>query len=136
MGWRRKVKGIETMAAVIVAVVVALLGIALAYAFYMRASGSISGMGTAAVSAQQLADGSVLISVTASGGQVTVNQIAVYGYSGGASAAKLSCSISPNPPQNIPTGQTLTFTASNCGGSPIQVVVYYNGGKAAVASIG
>jgi hypothetical protein len=144
--------GLENITGVIIAVIVMVLVIGLAVYFFLFASKTAGAMGTLTPSGAVLnPDGSITITVTAAGGDVNLQGLAVYAPSGVIATAGTTpvsggtaCSLQAiyingqsytNFPVTIPTGQSATIILSPGCQSGTSVTLYYNNGKAVSTAI-
>jgi len=146
---RRARRGISN---VVITVVLVVLGVAIGLALYFLSTGMLRTLGNAAGSATIASDGSVVLTVSAMGGQVTINGIVLDspsgviatvgttpGYSGGSGTCTLSgvyiagAQGSATPPWVLYNGKSasFTFTPSATGGcnGVTSIIVFYNSGK-------
>jgi len=144
---------------VVITVILIVLGVALGLALYFLATGMLRTLGNAAGSATIASDGSVVLTVSAMGGKVTVEGIvldsptgvvATVGTTPGYKASSSTCTLSgvyiagtsgsTTPPWVLQNGQSasFTFTPSTTGGcnSVTSIVVFYNSGKTLQISVG
>jgi hypothetical protein len=154
-GLRRSRAGLENITGVIIAVIGMVLVIGLIVYFFLFASKTAGAMGTLTPSGAVLnPDNSITITVTAAGGDVNLQGIAVYAPSGviatvgttpvspsgGASACNLQAIFingqkSTSLPVTIPTGQSATIVLSPGCQSGTSVTLYYNNGKSISTAI-
>jgi type 1 fimbria pilin len=152
-GLRRSRAGLENITGVIIAVIVMVLVIGLAVYFFLFASKTAGAMGTLTPSGAVLnPDNSITITVTAAGGDVNLQGIAVYSPSGviatagttPVSASTSACSLEAiytggqtysSLPVTIPTGQSATIVLSPGCQSGTSVTLYYNNGKSVSTAI-
>ena len=154
---RRVRRGISN---VVITVILIVLGVALGLALYFLSTGMLRTLGNAAGSATLSSDGSVVLTVNAMGGKVTVEGIvldsptgvvATVGTTPGYKAPQTStCTLSgvyiagasgsTTPPWVLQNGQSasFTFTPSSTGGcsSVTSIVIFYNSGKTLQISVG
>ena len=154
-GLRRSRAGLENITGVIIAVIVMVLVVGLVVYFFLFASKTAGALGTLTPSGAVLnPDGSLTITVTAAGGDVNLQGIAVYSPSGviatvgttpvSPSGSSSACSLqaifingqkSTSLPVTIPTGQSATIIlTSGCQGGT-SVTLYYNNGKSVSTAI-
>jgi hypothetical protein len=156
---RRVRRGISN---VVITVILIVLGVALGLALYFLSTGMLRTLGNAAGSATLSSDGSVVLTVNAMGGKVTVEGIVLDsptgvvatvgttpGYSLGQGATP-TCSLagvyiasaqgSNTPPWVLQNGQSASFVfkPSSTGGcnSVTSIVIFYNSGKTLQISVG
>jgi len=148
------------MSEMIIAIIVVVLVAVIAVMLYLRSTGAMSSIGTATGSATLASDGSLLLTVSAEGGKVTIAGIVLDsptgvvatvgttpGYSGGSSS---TCGLSAvyiagssgstTPPWIVQNGKAASFTfkPTSTGGcsSVTTVIVFYNSGKTLQISVG
>lgn len=152
-GLRLSRAGLENITGVIIAVIVMVLVVGLAVYFFLFASKTAGAMGTLTPSGAVLnPDGSITITVTAAGGDVNLQGIAVYAPSGviatagttPVSASSSACKLesiytngqtTTSLPVTIPTGQSATIVLSPGCQNGTSVTLYYNNGKAVSTAI-
>jgi len=155
---RRVRRGISN---VVITVILIVLGVALGLALYFLSTGMLRTLGNAAGSATLSSDGSVVLTVSAMGGKVTVEGIVLDsptgvvatvgttpGYSAGSSSSTCSlsgvyvasASGSTTGPWVLQNGQSASFVfkPSSAGGcnSVTSIVIFYNSGKTLQISVG
>ena len=147
---RRVRRGISN---VVITVILIVLGVALGLALYFLSTGMLRTLGNAAGSATIASDGSVVLTVSAMGGQVTINGIVLDSPSGVVAAVGTTpgytaptsptCTLSgvyiggaqgsTSPPWVLYNGKSasFTFTPSTTGGcnGVTSIIVFYNSGK-------
>jgi hypothetical protein len=147
---RRVRRGISN---VVLTVILIVLGVAIGLAIYFLSTGMLRTLGNAAGSATIASDGSVVLTVSAMGGQVTINGIVLDSPSGViatvgttpgyAPPSSPTCSLSgvyiagtqgsTTPPWVLYNGKSasFTFTPSTTGGcnGVTSIIVFYNSGK-------
>jgi hypothetical protein len=150
----------QTMSEMIIAIIVIVLVVVIAVMLYLRSSSAMSSIGTATGSASLASDGSLLLSVDAQGGMITIQGIVLDSPTGvvdavgttpgykaptsptcGLSATYIGgASGSTTGPWTVQNGQSasFTFTPSSGGGcsSVTTVLVFYNNGKVLQISVG
>jgi hypothetical protein len=152
-GLKRSRAGLENITGVIIAVIVMVLVVGLAVYFFLFASKTAGAMGTLTPSGAVLnPDNSITITVTAAGGAVVLQGIAVYAPSGviatvgttPVSGSSSACSLqaifingqkSTSLPVTIPTGQSATIILASGCQSGTSITLYYNNGKAVSTAI-
>ena len=149
------------MSEMIIAIIVIVLVVVVAVMIYLRSTSALSAIGTASGSASLASDGSLLLTVSAEGGKITIAGIVldsptgvVYavgttpGYSSGSSSS--SCGLtavyiagssgSTTPPWVVQNGKAASFTfkPSSTGGCSdvTTILVFYNSGKVLQISVG
>jgi len=145
---------------IVITVILIILGVALGLALYFLSSGMLRTLGTATGSATLASDGSIVLTVSAVGGKVTVNGIvldspsgvvyAVGTTPGYTSPQSTACSLagvyiagtqgSNTAPWVLQNGESASFTfkPSTAGGCSqvTSIIVFYNTGKAIQVSVG
>ena len=150
------------MSEMIIAIIVIVLVVVVAVMIYLRSTSALSAIGTASGSASLASDGSLLLTVSAEGGKITIAGIVLDtptgvlytvgttpGYSGGSSSS--SCGLtavyiagaggSATPPWVVQNGKSASFTFKPSSGttgcsSVTTVIVFYNSGKTLQISVG
>ena len=141
----------------IVAAVAIIVALVLVVLVYGRVSGGLNAVGSAQVSAETI-PGGLQVEITAVGGGVTVNGIVILdpsgnvlyaggttpGYSAPSSSVYTFSGLYINGqagtasyPFSMPNGHsaTLIFSGSPTGDTPATVIVFYNHGKTAEATV-
>jgi hypothetical protein len=155
-----KVRKGQTMSEMIIAIIVIVLVVVIAVMLYLRSTSAMSALGTATGSASLASDGSLLLTVSAEGGKITIAGIVLDsptgvvatvgttpGYSGpsspscGLSAVYIAGSSgSTTAPWVVQNGKSASFTfkPSSTGGcsSVTTILVFYNSGKVLQISVG
>jgi len=156
-----KVRKGQTMSEMIIAVIAAVLVAIVIVVFYLRSMGAMGALGTATGSATLASDGSLLLTVSAQGGKITIAGIVLDsptgvvgavgttpGYSAGSSSSSCSLSAvyiagssgSTTPPWVVQNGKSASFTfkPSTTGGCSqvTTVIVFYNSGKTLQIAVG
>ena len=156
----------QTMSDMIIIVIVIVLAVAVIAMLFLRSMSTMNAIGTASGSATLASDGSLLLTVNAQGGKVSVEGIVldspngvVYaigttpGYtatSTSTSTSAGSCTLSAvyiasssgsaTPPWVLQNGQSASFTfkpsTSGACSQVTTVIIFYNGGKTLQVSVG
>jgi hypothetical protein len=150
----------QAMSEMIIAVVIIVLVLVIGVMIYLRSSGALSAIGTATGSASLASDGSLLLTVGAQGGKITIagivldsptGVVATVGTTPGYTApSSPTCSLSAvyiagaagstTPPWVVQNGKAASFTfkPSSTGGcsSVTSIIVFYNSGKVLQISVG
>jgi len=149
----------HTLRVLVIAKIVIVLTVEIAVMIYLRSTGAMSAIGTATGSASLASDGSLLLTVNAQGGMITIQGIvldsptgvvATVGTTPGYSTKSSSCGLSAvyiggasgstTAPWTVQNGQSasFTFTPTSPGGcsSVTTVIVFYNSGKTLQISVG
>ncbi len=155
----------QTMSEMIIVVIVIVLAVAVIAMLFLRSMSTMNAIGTASGSATLASDGSLLLTVSAQGGKVSVEGIVldspngvVYaigttpGYTSTSTSTSTSsptCTLSAvyiastagsaTPPWVLQNGQSASFTfkPGNSGCSQVTtVIIFYNGGKTLQVSVG
>jgi hypothetical protein len=154
----------QTMSEMIIAIIVVVLVAVIAVMFYLRSTSAMGALGTATGSASLASDGSLLLTVNAQGGEITIQGIVLDsptgvvatvgttpGYSSGSSSSSSSsCGLSAvyiggstgstTAPWIVQNGQSASFTFKPSSGgacsSVTTVIVFYNNGKTLQISVG
>jgi hypothetical protein len=150
----------QTMSEMIIAVIAIVLVVVIAVMIYLRSASAMSAIGTATGSASLASDGSLLLTVSAQGGKITIAGIVLDsptgvvdtvgttpGYSApssptcGISAAYIAGAAgSTTGPWVVQNGKSASFvfTPSSTGGCSdvTTIIVFYNSGKVLQVSVG
>jgi len=145
---------------VVITVILVVLGVAIGLALYFLSTGMLRTLGNAAGSATIASDGSVVLTVSAMGGKVTVEGIVLDSPTGVVTAVGTTpgykaptsptCGLSgvyiagasgsTTGPWVLQNGQSasFTFTPSTTGGcnSVTSIIVFYNSGKTLQINVG
>ncbi len=148
------------MSEMIIAIIAVVLVVVVAVVLYLRSMGAMSALGTATGSASLASDGSLLLTVSAQGGMITIKGIVLDSPTGVVDAvgttpgytapSSPTCSLSAvyiggstgstTGPWTVQNGQSASFTfkPSSTGGcsSVTTVIVFYNNGKVLQVSVG
>ncbi len=147
------------MSEMIIAIIVVVLVVVVAVMLYLRTTSALGAIGTATGSASLASDGSLLLTVSAQGGKVTITGIVLdtptgvvgtVGTTPGYTATSTTCSLSAvyiagsagstTPPWIVQNGKSasFTFTPSSTGGcsSVTTVIIFYNSGKVLQVAVG
>jgi hypothetical protein len=150
----------QTMSEMIIAIIAVVLVVVVAVVLYLRSMGAMSALGTATGSASLASDGSLLLTVSAQGGMITIKGIVLDSPTGVVDAvgttpgytapSSPTCSLSAvyiggaagstTGPWVVQNGKSasFTFTPSSTGGCSdvTTVIVFYNSGKTLQVSVG
>ena len=148
------------MSEMIIAIIAVVLVVVVAVVLYLRSMGAMSALGTATGSATLASDGSLLLTVSAEGGKVTIAGIVLDSPTGVVDAVGTTpgytaptsptCTLSAvyiagaagstTGPWVVQNGKSasFTFTPSTNGGcsSVTTVIVFYNSGKTLQIAVG
>jgi len=148
------------MSEMIIAIIAVVLVVVVAVVLYLRSMGAMSALGTATGSATLASDGSLLLTVSAQGGKITIAGIVLDSPTGVVDAVGTTpgykaptsptCSLSAvyiggssgstTGPWVVQNGKSasFTFTPSTTGGcsSVTTVLVFYNSGKVLQIAVG
>ncbi len=147
------------MSDTILIVIAIVLAIAVIAVIFLRSMGAMSAIGTASGSATLASDGSLLLTITAEGGKITIAGIVLdspngpvgsVGTTPGYTASSPTCSLSAvyiagaagstSAPWVLQNGKaaSFTFTPTSTGGCSdvTTVIVFYNSGKVLQISVG
>ena len=149
----------QTMSEMIIAIIAIVLVVVVAVVLYLRSMGAMGSIGTATGSATLASDGSLLLTVSAEGGKITIagivldtpnGPVGAVGTTPGYSVTSPTCSLSAvyiagaagstTGPWVVQNGKSasFTFTPSTTGGCSdvTTVIVFYNSGKVLQISVG
>jgi len=149
------------MSEMIIAVIAIVLVVVIAVVIYLRSMGAMSSIGTATGSASLASDGSLLLTVSAQGGKITIAGIVLVSPTGVVNAVgttpgytaptsptcKLAATYiagaagSATGPWVVQNGKSASFTFTSSSGttgcsSVTSIIVFYNSGKTLQIAVG